>query len=327
MTKSTNLWLYPEFFPYHDPADIPFDEIASKYPDVTANQLRGMMRPAKKNETIFIALVDQLGFDPEVIPYWFARPERITIKRRKKASRPAALMNPSPVVQQTKDLAPQPELPNVLFPKIHIPVASQVLSESQKLERMIAESTPKMYIDPKIGLIIDLNPQDDVYNESLAKFQRERKQFMFRVNLNALRRQRLQDENNVISWACYMILNQSPVKRSVSINGFVETITRANEDVMQMIKSNQLSQNEEKRKFFETLKAYREVIEKDEIMKKKLFSSLIENTTGDEENRALGISKIIQQYQLKKKARLEKIAQTTDAPYAAFLSRFPDRIV
>ncbi len=74
VTKSKHLDKYPCFFDYDDPKDIPFDLLAEKF-DVDPNLLRGMMRSAKLNGTIYAAL-RQMGFDDHQIPGWFARPEK-----------------------------------------------------------------------------------------------------------------------------------------------------------------------------------------------------------------------------------------------------------
>lgn len=107
MTKSKNLELYVEFLAYNEPADIPFNEIAAKYSNVTANQLRGMIRSAKHNESIYIALIDRLGYDPEDIPFWFKRPKRITIKKRKRQVQQVTVAKPAASQQPIHTTQPQ----------------------------------------------------------------------------------------------------------------------------------------------------------------------------------------------------------------------------
>jgi hypothetical protein len=93
------LELYLEFLPFDDPADVPYEDIAAKHSDVSANQLRGMIRPAKHNPLIYIALIDQLGVDPDEIPNWFQRPTRINVTKRSRR-RVAITVDKEPTVSK-----------------------------------------------------------------------------------------------------------------------------------------------------------------------------------------------------------------------------------
>lgn len=73
-TKSKNIHLYKHFFEFDDSADIKFKELAKKLA-VTTNKLRGMIRPAVRNFTIYIAL-RRLGYEDNIIPPWFQRPPK-----------------------------------------------------------------------------------------------------------------------------------------------------------------------------------------------------------------------------------------------------------
>jgi hypothetical protein len=89
---------------------------ARAYYDVSANQLRGMMRPAKQHESIFIALIDQLGIDPDDIPFWFKRPKRYTVSKRKRQVKWTSVRQPETVTPQQSALTVQLQTPT--FPQI-----------------------------------------------------------------------------------------------------------------------------------------------------------------------------------------------------------------
>ena len=55
VSKSRHLDKYPYFLNYDDPSDIPFDRLAEQL-GVHPNLLRGMIRSARSNGTIFAAL-------------------------------------------------------------------------------------------------------------------------------------------------------------------------------------------------------------------------------------------------------------------------------
>jgi len=58
VTKSRHLDKYPYFLDFDDPEDIPFDRLAEKL-GVHLNLLRGMIRSARNNSTIYLALRKQ----------------------------------------------------------------------------------------------------------------------------------------------------------------------------------------------------------------------------------------------------------------------------
>ena len=73
-TKSKNIHLYKEFFLYDAPANIPFRELGKKL-GKTPNALRGMIRSAKRNFTIYLAY-RRMGYPDNKIPSWFKRPPK-----------------------------------------------------------------------------------------------------------------------------------------------------------------------------------------------------------------------------------------------------------
>ncbi len=71
-TKSKNLEIYPYFLNHNDPKSIPYKEIAEQR-QVHPNRIRGMVRAAKHNPTIYAAL-RMRGYTDSQIPQWFGRP-------------------------------------------------------------------------------------------------------------------------------------------------------------------------------------------------------------------------------------------------------------
>ena len=80
ISKSTNLDIYPYFFKYDDPSEIPYVRLAKKL-DLSPNKLRGMIRPARHNSTIYSSLL-KMGYKDHQIPGWFARPDKRLVYRR-----------------------------------------------------------------------------------------------------------------------------------------------------------------------------------------------------------------------------------------------------
>jgi len=80
ITKSKNLDVYPYFMNYDDPRDIPYERIAEKL-GRAPNSLRGMIRSARHNSTIYLALRKQ-GYRDKDFPDWFARPYKPLEYRR-----------------------------------------------------------------------------------------------------------------------------------------------------------------------------------------------------------------------------------------------------
>jgi hypothetical protein len=78
ISKSRNLDFYPLFFRYDDPGDIDFNALGRRH-GVEPNRLRGMMRSARHNATIYQEM-KRRGYGDRQIPSWFARPE--TVVRR-----------------------------------------------------------------------------------------------------------------------------------------------------------------------------------------------------------------------------------------------------
>jgi len=79
ITKSRHLDKYPYFIKYDDPSDIPFDRLAKQL-SVHPNLLRGMIRSARSNSTIYVAL-RKIGYKDHQIPKWFARPVKPPVHR------------------------------------------------------------------------------------------------------------------------------------------------------------------------------------------------------------------------------------------------------
>ena len=88
VTKSKNLDFYPYFFNYDDPSDIPFIKLAKKL-KIHPNRLRGMIRPARQNSTIYTAL-RKMGYGDHQIPPWFARPDEPPVYRKAATAGPKA---------------------------------------------------------------------------------------------------------------------------------------------------------------------------------------------------------------------------------------------
>jgi len=80
ITKSRNLDVYPYFMNYDDPHNIPYERIAENL-GRTPNSLRGMIRSAHHNSTIYLALRKQ-GYEDHQFPEWFALPEKPLEHRR-----------------------------------------------------------------------------------------------------------------------------------------------------------------------------------------------------------------------------------------------------
>jgi hypothetical protein len=84
VSKSKNLDKYPYFLRYDRPNDIPFKKIANKL-GTHPNLLRGMMRSARSNSTIYTALIKK-GYKDHQIPGWFARQDEPPVYRRAAAA-------------------------------------------------------------------------------------------------------------------------------------------------------------------------------------------------------------------------------------------------
>ena len=88
VTKSKHIDKYCCFFKYDEPGDIPFDKLARKF-NVHPNLLRGLIRSARHNSTIYNALRNK-GYSDHEIPRWFARSnqeaQRREVPRRLSAS-------------------------------------------------------------------------------------------------------------------------------------------------------------------------------------------------------------------------------------------------
>lgn len=78
-TKSRHLDKYIYFLSYDGPGDIPFDGLAKQL-GVHPNLLRGMIRNARSNSTIYLAL-RKMGYQDQQIPKWFARPDEPPVNR------------------------------------------------------------------------------------------------------------------------------------------------------------------------------------------------------------------------------------------------------
>jgi hypothetical protein len=141
-TKSENLHLYPLFFPYEDPGEIPYDEIAWQE-KIHPNQLRGMIRSARNNSTIYEAYIE-LGWRDKQIPWWFARPGRRKNRRavRVKADYSVKSMQPqitqeieepvirTKIVPETLPIGVESRAPLTPGPVMYLPLN---LNESKKL--------------------------------------------------------------------------------------------------------------------------------------------------------------------------------------------------
>jgi hypothetical protein len=79
-TKSRNLDVYPYFLGYDDPRDIPYERIA-EIVGKTPNSIRAMIRSARHNSTIYLALRKK-GYEDHQFPEWFARPDKPLEYRR-----------------------------------------------------------------------------------------------------------------------------------------------------------------------------------------------------------------------------------------------------
>jgi hypothetical protein len=86
VTKSKNLHLYPYFFKCDDPSDIPFDELGEQH-GISPNVFRGMMRAARRENTIYTALRKE-GYGDDQIPWWFARPGEPLVYSRAASAEP-----------------------------------------------------------------------------------------------------------------------------------------------------------------------------------------------------------------------------------------------
>lgn len=85
-TKSKHLDKYPYFLNYNDPSEIPYKRLAEQL-NVHPNLLRGMIRSARSNSTIYTAL-RKMGYQDHQIPPWFARPDEPAVRRRAAPARP-----------------------------------------------------------------------------------------------------------------------------------------------------------------------------------------------------------------------------------------------
>ena len=74
ISKSKNIDYYPYFLNFDDPSDIPFKHLGSQL-GIHPNRLRGMMRSAKHNSTIYTS-IRKKGYEESQIPSWFKRPEK-----------------------------------------------------------------------------------------------------------------------------------------------------------------------------------------------------------------------------------------------------------
>ena len=80
VTKSRHLDKYPYFLNYNDPNDIPYNQLAKRL-NVHPNLLRGMIRSARSNSTIYAAL-RKMGYIDSQIPPWFSHPNEPLAYRR-----------------------------------------------------------------------------------------------------------------------------------------------------------------------------------------------------------------------------------------------------
>ena len=157
-TKSRNLDYYHHFLKYDDPSDIPFAELAEEL-DIHPNRLRGMIRPARRNSTIYAAL-NKRGHSDNQIPAWFARPDEPLVYRK------AASAGPRVSAAKRSD-AEASSLPHV-GDTVHTYVAQE--KSAQRSSALSARSAPPAggysLVQPEYR-----SPLDPVIEEALRQIQ------------------------------------------------------------------------------------------------------------------------------------------------------------
>jgi hypothetical protein len=156
MTKSENLHLYPLFIPYEDPGEIPYDDIAWER-GIHPNKLRGMIRAARNNSTIYEALIE-LGWRDEQIPWWFARPKQKESRRRVRKSADYSVKSMPPQITQTTE---EPEIRTKIVPET-LPVRVE--------PRAPLTPGPLMYLPLNLNERKRLVPYRDGVNDHLGLY-------------------------------------------------------------------------------------------------------------------------------------------------------------